>query len=79
MDLVKHFIYVAEIINLFSNSTSSDVCVVLVTSMCFIGTENDSYRHVQFDSGFHVMVEMKSPVQDQQSILAPSSSRVESS
>ena len=40
----------------FSNNTSSDVCVALVTSMSFSGTGNDaSLGTYSFDSGFHVM------------------------
>ena len=35
-------IHVRTIINIFSNNTSSDVCVVLVTSMRFSGIGNDS-------------------------------------
>ena len=42
--------------SVFSNNISSDVYVVLVTSMYFIGTGNDSsFGTYSFDSGFHVM------------------------
>ena len=37
------------------------------------------FRNVQFDSGFHVMAIMKSPVKDKKSFLASATSRVESS
>ena len=40
----------------FSNNISDDVCVVLVTSVYFIGIGKDfSFWHVQFDSWYNVM------------------------
>ena len=64
----------------FSNNTSSDVCVFLVTLMYFSGIGNDpplgTYSLTLGSTRFR---EMNSPVIDQRSFLASASSRVESS
>ena len=63
----------------FSNQTSSNVCVVLVTSMYFSGIGNDSsFGMYSFTRGSTWWRWMKSPVIDQNSCLASASSRVES-
>ena len=63
-----------------SNNTSSDVCVVLVTSMYFIGIGHDSSLVMySLTLGSTWWRQMKSPVLDQKSFLASASSRVESS
>ena len=64
----------------FPRITSSDVCVVLVTSMYFNGIGNDSsFGMFSLTMGSTWWRRMKSPVMDQKSFLASASSRVESS
>ena len=69
------------IVNIVSYKTSSDVCVVLVTSMNFggIGNDSSSFGTYSWTLDFHVMmIKMKSPAMDKKSFQDSASSRVES-
>ena len=73
-------IHVPVLFNVFLQQTSSDVNVVLVTSMYFIGIGNDSsFGTHSFALGSTWWRWMNSHVKVQKSLLASSSSRVDSS